>query len=150
MHPVVKVAVGAVLVLLLGGILAIAATLRLPAERYRFLEGREPDHTGVYSGYSVRPWFEGRVYTWQGDYRAVTAAARAELEDQGFKETRSGIKDAVSFEAGRVVQVYIEVGRAENPMGKTDKDPNWVTVTTTRPAPESWMTHIRLGLTPSE
>lgn len=144
MHPVVKVVVGAVLVLLLGGILTIAATLRLPADRYRFLEGRDPIDSGVYA-YSG-PWFELRLYSWQGDYESVIAVAETELKSLGFKPTVR-YQDSFSF-ATSEASVSIERGRYESLSGKHIDDPSWVTVFTRKPPPNSWMTHVRLTLTP--
>jgi len=154
-----------------GGLLAISAFGLLlilqvwPVDHFRFLGGREALIAGQMSPIEVDdfqnpgrhvPADEYRIYSWKQDFNEVKSEAAAELAALGYGAvTRPGLSaDHASWSRFDGRSVWLQLGRSQSRRdalgGYAKPDRAWVTVICGNPAPDNWITHVRIAFEPSD
>ncbi|AIE88120.1 hypothetical protein OP10G_4752 [Fimbriimonas ginsengisoli Gsoil 348] len=95
---------------------------------------------------------EYRIYSWRQDAQWVQRDAAAELAALGYHLRYQ--KDGTSIWKFGDREVGIKPGHSKSKrealLRKRQKEPGWVTVITGNEAPDTWITHIRYAVEPSE
>lgn len=141
-----------------GVLCAGAAYYHWPAPPpYPFLAGKSPIDVTVV-GPGSWPASETRTYTWKQNWREVVDSVQLELKAAGLAEEPGMLwrPHSASWESGKVngglcgtnCDRYVWIGRGKLTSkppyyGKTDADPDWVTVTVSRNLDETPINVIR-------
>jgi len=138
------------------GLIALAGR----QDRFRFLRGHSPFLSGVFpiiqdSGYQSKGFTdEYRVYSWREDFSQVCNAADEELARQGYTRNRTPYPAVSSWRRSDGFGVWIEAkhlkSREDLIHDRAPTDFAWVAVVCTDPIPDTWISHARYAMEPSD
>ena len=117
-----------------------------PRDSFQFLDGHPMTTSGI--SWMHRDAYEYRVYSWIGNFSDVRTHAIRELAALGFREVYSEKTSSILKAPGGQIVVVSNDRTEENPDCRPPyRDSNWVTVCVGESLPDSWVTHMRYGLT---